>query len=55
MAYRWIVQCPRCHKRSFVMAPLTEPPTVNCGDCLFNDIEVVVMDVLRNDEHTKDQ
>jgi hypothetical protein len=40
-------ECPRCGKiDEMTMVDCTEAPVVNCGDCLFNDIEVVALKVI---------
>lgn len=45
MRYRFIAECPRCHKTSIVFftKPLAKDNRVQCGDCLMNDIEIVEM------------
>jgi ribosomal protein S27AE len=45
--YVFKLVCPRCGKLSCIGAFDPEPPRVNCGDCLMNDIEVVQLDVAK--------
>jgi transcription elongation factor Elf1 len=40
--YRWKLECPRCGKVSETVTDIFAPPVVNCGDCLMDEIEVVV-------------
>lgn len=41
---RYDLECPRCGKQSFTIAEKTDKkPRFHCGDCLMNDVEIVVM------------
>lgn len=38
----WKTKCPRCGGTSKVnLNPVDNPPVVKCGECLFNDQEIV--------------
>lgn len=53
MTYRFQVECPKCRKVSEVGAEKLEPlPVVNCGDCLFDLVEIVQMKVVKVEEIT---
>ena len=41
MTKPYILCCPRCGKHSFTKSDTK--PVVNCGDCLWNDVEIVTM------------
>lgn len=43
--YRFVAECPKCGKQSPIVSDLSEPPKVNCGDCLMSDVDVVEMKV----------
>ena len=43
--YRFVAECPKCGKQSPVVSDQSEPPKVNCGDCLMSDVDVVEMKV----------
>ena len=44
MMARFLLYCPRCHKRSEIEQETPDPaPRVNCGDCLMNHVEIVQM------------
>jgi hypothetical protein len=45
---RFTTYCPRCGKTDEVVATGPEtfgPPVLKCGDCLFNDTEVVGLEL----------
>jgi hypothetical protein len=46
--YRFKTECPRCGKTDEMVLEGRHDntvPTVSCGDCLFNDVEMVVLKV----------
>ena len=43
--YRFVAECPKCGKKSPIVSDQSEPPKVNCGDCLMSDVDVVEMKV----------
>lgn len=43
--YRFVAECPKCGKQSPIVSDQSEPPKVNCGDCLMSDVDVVEMKV----------
>jgi len=46
--YRFDLVCPRCNKTSETVCDNRSPsPHVNCGNCLFINLEVVEMKVVR--------
>ena len=53
MKYNFELKCPRCNKDSTMTLTkvakdnVAEYPRVNCGDCLYNDIEVVELTIVR--------
>ena len=48
MRYVFELKCPRCKRDSEITFTKHEPlPVVNCGECLFNDVEVVELTVVR--------
>jgi hypothetical protein len=51
MKYRFHVVCPKCQKTSEVGGDYRVPaPTVSCGDCLMDHVEVVGMKVVKVEE-----
>lgn len=48
---RWKTECPRCKGRSVVsLNPIDNPPDVKCGECLFNDQEIVDLICAREED-----
>lgn len=48
MKYRFHLVCPRCNKTSETVSDKRVPsPKVNCGDCLFDDTEIVEFKVVK--------
>lgn len=48
--YKFHLVCPRCNKYSETIGDkYTRNPGLNCGDCLFNDVEFVEMRVIAID------
>jgi hypothetical protein len=45
--YCFVAECPKCGKKSPVVSDQSKPPTVNCGDCLMSDVDVVEMKLRR--------
>jgi hypothetical protein len=45
--YRFELVCPRCGNSSELNAEIPAPPDVKCGECLFNDVEIVAMNVVK--------
>ena len=46
--YTFDLECPRCGNVStMVLADREPPPRVNCGDCLYKDVEVVELTIVR--------
>jgi hypothetical protein len=44
--YRFNTECPRCGKTDeMVCEGHNKVPELKCGDCLFNDVEVVTLKV----------
>lgn len=43
LPFRFVLLCPECKKRSHVFTATPVAPTVKCGDCLMDRIEVVAM------------
>jgi transcription elongation factor Elf1 len=49
--YHFYLVCPRCNKTSETDADKKIPhPSVNCGDCLMDHVEMVEMKVLAVEE-----
>ena len=46
---RWIFEllCPRCGKEEQLTTENNDLPTVNCGDCLMNDMEITEFKVVK--------
>ena len=44
--YHFMLRCPRCGKRSETTSVARET-TVNCGDCLMSDVEIVTMQIVK--------
>ena len=45
--FRFDLVCPRCNRTSQMTQERRVPaPTVNCGDCLMDDVEVVEFKVV---------
>lgn len=48
MPYYFYVVCPKCNKESVVWTEQRTPePTVSCGDCLMDHVEMVQMKVVK--------
>ena len=47
MTYVFELKCPRCGKQEQIICTGSgqEVPHVNCGDCLWNDVEVVELTI----------
>ncbi len=46
--YWFDLECPRCGKLSAITSDTREhSPRVNCGDCLFDAVEIVELKVVR--------
>lgn len=53
MTYRFHLVCPSCGKtNSDQVRDNLEPPTVSCGDCLMDRVEMVRMTVDRVEDAT---
>lgn len=48
MRYLFQLSCPRCKRQSDIACDTQTAPEVNCGECLFNDVEIVRLTVLRS-------
>jgi hypothetical protein len=44
---KWKTTCPRCKREGQIEMEVDNPPLANCGDCLFDHVEVVEMIVTR--------
>jgi len=49
-SYTFELECPRC-KRESVSGSSKVPSRINCGDCLFNDTEIVELTIVRVTVH----
>jgi len=43
--YRFQTTCPQCGNESEIASNTYATPTVNCGNCLMNDVEIVSLNV----------
>ena len=48
-SYRYILMCPGCGKTSEAEGSKHNPPIVNCGDCLVDQVEISEMKIVRVD------
>jgi hypothetical protein len=48
MTYIFELACPRCGKKERIICAGAdqECPHVNCGDCLWNDVEIVELKII---------
>ncbi len=54
MTYRFTMVCPKCCGTAVVDSESRVPtPTLKCGNCLWDDTEVVAMKVVRVEEQVK--
>ena len=48
--FKFTLVCPRCGKGSETVKSGRDNPRVNCGDCLFEAVEIVELKVVKLEE-----